>query len=965
MSLTTETDEVSYAGNNSTTTGYPIPFTFLANTDIKVYVDQVETTDFAVHQASSGADPTYEVKTTAAIAITKTVTITRTVPLTQTLDLVPSGDLPSSLLERTLDKIVMGLQQLWRHIQNAHRVPEGETVNELPAAADRKGHWWQWDPTTGAYAGQTNAQLATAISTELGGVLTVDVKATQTFANDSNRNATAPAFTGQLGVQLDTGCLWRGTGTSAGNWAKCVDDIQTGSTDSAKNSATPEWIGQLYFKTDDKTWWVGYATSSGAWGQTSQAPYAAFAAPSSSAWSHGGSATAGNYYSLTDPRTGLSQVWKCRLAHTMNDGNSGSGGAAWNGSSDNRPGVYDTASGTNSDQPYLRGNEVWRNLPGSDLDPSGSVYHGALWEPWIQEGYHYHRILDDPGMNKGSEFNDRYVMGEPGNHTDWHLVHDWLIRNAKSNRDTTTINQVVANDAARASASPSAVGDIALQTDTNQLYYATGTSAGNWAVNDEGHVDEFRRVQTGFQLIYQGGTYRTSREIKMLRNTSVLGASSVLDGESATIFRWVQNMTTAKVIDKNLFRVGADDYKTGGVGSADKGATTAYTEFGNFVLNLNDHDPRNAISNGAKVYLGPGSKIRPLRFENVGWSFADGEIYALQIGQGSEGWTAESIVINSTPLVCKSVPSGDFNELIHGGSSADGNNSTSTPYVTPSYSSTSHIDVYYDGVKKDLTTHYTFDGSSKVITSGGAVAPSVKVEIVNNTRCHDRCKTIGVDFQATNQNCHIESITASLCNFVIRTDQEANGIRIAQVASNNSNHLFQANGGGAGVEILGIVSRRDDGQGYGATPILTAATPLAHLNDVDVVDLGLRLQGVCSTHTGVASNVAMNSVLVSSDATSPIDSIELPDGTFYLQGRNYDQTRLAFDWNLKDHAYPGYFLDIIGRDGSSKVTLNGSTIAGPVSISSAEADANAAGIRKYAPFIYDDGTSQFLMVKKA
>ena len=104
---------------------------------------------------------------------------------------------------------------------------------------------------------------------------------------------------------------------------------------------------------------------------------------------------------------------------------------------------------------------------------------------------------------------------------------------------------------------------------------------------------------------------------------------------------------------------------------------------------------------------------------------------------------------------------------------------------------------------------------------------------------------------------------------------------------------------------------------------------------------------------------------MSSDATRPIDSIELPDGTFYLQGRNYDQTRLAFDWNLKDHAYPGYFLDIIGRDGSSKVTLNGSTIAGPVSISSAEADANAAGIRKYAPFIYDDGTSQFLMVKKA
>ena len=103
MSLTTETDEVSYAGNNSTTTGYPIPFTFLANTDIKVYVDQVETTDFAVHQASSGADPTYEVKTTDAIAITKTVTITRTVPLTQTLDLVPSGDLPSSLLERTLE----------------------------------------------------------------------------------------------------------------------------------------------------------------------------------------------------------------------------------------------------------------------------------------------------------------------------------------------------------------------------------------------------------------------------------------------------------------------------------------------------------------------------------------------------------------------------------------------------------------------------------------------------------------------------------------------------------------------------------------------------------------------------------------------------------------------------------------------------------------------------------------------
>lgn len=123
MSLTSEESSISYVGNNSTSTPYPIPFLFYAVEDISVIVtddEGVETTltpitDYAVIGGDAEAGATGSLTTTAAIPATSAVLVERTVEMVQDTTFTDIGKFPSISLTRALDYLTMICQQLYRN----------------------------------------------------------------------------------------------------------------------------------------------------------------------------------------------------------------------------------------------------------------------------------------------------------------------------------------------------------------------------------------------------------------------------------------------------------------------------------------------------------------------------------------------------------------------------------------------------------------------------------------------------------------------------------------------------------------------------------------------------------------------------------------------------------------------------------------------------------------------------------
>ena len=127
MALTTTTSSVAYTGNASTSTNYPVPFTFFSASDLTVYVTDssgnITTltlgTDYAV--TGGGFNSTGNVTTTTAWDNTHTVTIARNVTYTQTTSLSTGDEFPSVSMEQALDQVVMQTQQLSRTIKKSLR----------------------------------------------------------------------------------------------------------------------------------------------------------------------------------------------------------------------------------------------------------------------------------------------------------------------------------------------------------------------------------------------------------------------------------------------------------------------------------------------------------------------------------------------------------------------------------------------------------------------------------------------------------------------------------------------------------------------------------------------------------------------------------------------------------------------------------------------------------------------------
>lgn len=136
MAVQSQTSSISYAGNNSTTVAYPVPFLFFRPQDLVVQQANPQGLVAAVPFTASGAgnDEGGSIVTTVAVPPENTLTIARVVEATQLTSYQEGGDFPAASHERALDKLTMLVQQIVR--TELRTVRFGETVGNIdPIAA--------------------------------------------------------------------------------------------------------------------------------------------------------------------------------------------------------------------------------------------------------------------------------------------------------------------------------------------------------------------------------------------------------------------------------------------------------------------------------------------------------------------------------------------------------------------------------------------------------------------------------------------------------------------------------------------------------------------------------------------------------------------------------------------------------------------------------------------------------------
>lgn len=127
MPVTNQTTMNSYAGNGVTVL-FAYGFKIFVNTDLKVTVDGVVktlTTDYTV--SGVGADGGGNVTFTSPPANLSVVTISREVPFARSTDYINNGDLQAQTLDDDIDRAIMLIQQLWRDVKRAIKLPVEET----------------------------------------------------------------------------------------------------------------------------------------------------------------------------------------------------------------------------------------------------------------------------------------------------------------------------------------------------------------------------------------------------------------------------------------------------------------------------------------------------------------------------------------------------------------------------------------------------------------------------------------------------------------------------------------------------------------------------------------------------------------------------------------------------------------------------------------------------------------------
>lgn len=228
MAIQSEISQISYLGNGSAGTGYPVPFYFFEDTDLKVSRTDAagivtQLTHGAHYSVSGAGNPSGgSVMTTTAYGGSDRISIVRTVPATQLLVYDENDRFPAKSHERGLDRLTMLAQQLSRSGKRCLRVADSQP--EIPPFDARIPNSLTGLDGDGVPKLYTIDELLTLISLPAP-VLNFPVK---TWADDGGRNAAVPDFVGQPGTQQNTKTLYIATGLSAGNWVLAPASIAPG-----------------------------------------------------------------------------------------------------------------------------------------------------------------------------------------------------------------------------------------------------------------------------------------------------------------------------------------------------------------------------------------------------------------------------------------------------------------------------------------------------------------------------------------------------------------------------------------------------------------------------------------------------------------------------------------------------------------------------------------------------------------
>jgi hypothetical protein len=192
MTVSSTTARVSYSGNG-TTTVFPVPFYFLANSDLLVVLrssagietQQVLSTNYTVTGAGvlSGGSVTMTVAPPSGTSLT----ILRNVALTQTTDFLPNDRLPAESLEQTVDKLTMIVQQLDDSSDRSIKFPITDSPSisaVLPSSSSRAGKFLKFS-STGSPTAEAVPTFAVSV-TDFGATgdgTTDDTAAIQTAVN--------------------------------------------------------------------------------------------------------------------------------------------------------------------------------------------------------------------------------------------------------------------------------------------------------------------------------------------------------------------------------------------------------------------------------------------------------------------------------------------------------------------------------------------------------------------------------------------------------------------------------------------------------------------------------------------------------------------------------------------------------------------------------------------------------------
>jgi hypothetical protein len=172
MTVATTTSRVEYSGN-AVTLAFSVPFYFLANGDLKVFlagVLQTLTTHYSVSGAGNPAGGT--VTFVAAPGSGAAVVVLRDPAVLQETDYAPNDPFPAESHERALDKLTMIAQRLTERAGRSAALPDGYVGGASPSLpVPGAGQYLRWNVAgTALEAVSTSPDLSTFTQSGAGAV---------------------------------------------------------------------------------------------------------------------------------------------------------------------------------------------------------------------------------------------------------------------------------------------------------------------------------------------------------------------------------------------------------------------------------------------------------------------------------------------------------------------------------------------------------------------------------------------------------------------------------------------------------------------------------------------------------------------------------------------------------------------------------------------------------------------------